>query len=245
MTAFYSWRLILMTFHGKPRADEKVMAHIHESPSVMISPLVVLATGAIMAGSLFYGGFVGSHEKPEGAHGNGHGEAKQEKVVYVGEFSSVWEKDRFWGESLFVLPENDTVKAAHHVPVWVKKLPILMGALGIFLAYVFYLWREGMAGKIARRFGPFYRLFYNKWYFDELYEKTFVRRALRLGKLFSVKGDKQIIDGLGPDGVSALSKRFAGYVASYQTGYVYHYAFTMMLGVIAIVSWVMYRIYTG
>ncbi len=245
MTAFYSWRLILMTFHGKPRANEKVMAHIHESPSVMISPLVVLATGAIMAGSLFYGGFVGSHEQPEGAHGRGHGEATQEKVVYVGEFSSVWEREHFWGESLFVLPENDTIEAAHHIPLWAKKLPTVMAVTGILLAYLFYLWREGLAGKVARRFGPLYRLFYNKWYFDEIYEALIVRKVFRLGHIFSVKGDKDIVDRLGPDGVANLSKRFAGYVASYQTGYIYHYAFTMMLGVIALVSWIMYRIYTG
>lgn len=264
MTAFYSWRLILMTFHGKPRADEKVMAHIHESPSVMISPLVVLATGAIMAGSLFYGGFVGSHETAGGGHDGAtrmanetidvhheeiktaHMPNKKPEVIYEGEFSSVWEKDKFWGQSLFVLPENDTVKAAHHdVPFWAKKLPTGVGLVGILLAYIFYLWREGIAEKIARRFGPLYRLLFNKWYFDEIYNAVFVRNALRLGKLFSIKGDKAIIDGLGPDGVAGLSRRLGGAVSRYQTGYVYHYAFTMMLGLVAIVSWIMYRIYTG
>jgi NADH-quinone oxidoreductase subunit L len=244
MTAFYSWRLILLTFHGKPRADEKVMAHIHESPSVMISPLVVLATGAIMAGSLFYGGFVGGHDAPAAEHGGGHGEVKHE-VVYTGEFSSVWDKDHFWGNSLFVLPENDTVKAAHHVPMWVKKLPIAVAVLGILLAYVFYLWREGLPAKFSKRFGALHRLFFNKWYFDEVYQALIVRNVLRLGKIFTTKGDQKTIDGLGPNGIANLSQRLAVHVARFQTGYVYNYAFTMMLGVVGIVSWIIYRMYTG
>lgn len=238
MTAFYSWRLILMTFHGKPRADEKVMAHIHESPAVMISPLVVLATGAIMAGSLFYGGFVGGGHEPA-AYEAGH------EVAEKSDFENVWEKDKFWGISLFVLPENDTVEAAHHVPKWVKLLPIAVALFGIFLAYVIYYWRQGLSSRIATAFAPLHRLFFNKWYFDELYEKIFVVNAIRLGNLFSQKGDRKIIDGIGPDGIANLSNRIGGNLGKLQTGYIYHYAFMMMLGLVGLVSWVIYRIYTG
>ncbi len=235
MTAFYSWRLILMTFHGKPRADEHVMAHVHESPSIMISPLVVLATGALLAGYLFYGGFVGS------PHAEGHVyDAKN-----TSEFVNIWDKEHFWGESLKVLPENDTVEAAHHVPKWVKLLPVGVAAFGIFLAYLFYMWREGMAAKFSGMFAPLHRLFFNKWFFDELYNGMFVQRAQRWGILFWKTGDGAIIDRLGPDGFSALSRRFGGVLSRAQSGYMYQYAFVMMIGLIGLISWLIYRVTVG
>ncbi len=232
MTAFYSWRLILLTFHGKPRADEKVMAHIHESPTVMISPLVVLAAGAILAGSVFYGSFVGS------AHKEGHTYDHSNDTGYV----NVWDKEHFWGESLYVLPENDTVEAAHHVPKWVKKLPVVTALAGILLAYLIYMWREGAAQRLAARLGPVYRLSLNKWYVDELYDAVFVRNSWRLGRLFSTTGDRKIIDGFGPDGVAGASLRTAGMLSRFQSGYLFQYAFVMMIGLIAILMWLAYKI---
>lgn len=230
MTAFYSWRLILMTFHGKPRASKKVMDHIHESPRIMLIPLYVLATGAIMAGAVFYGGFVGS------PHGDGHSydTAHHEEVV------NTWDKEHFWDDAIKVLPENDTVEAAHHVPKWVKLLPIAMGASGILLAYLFYLWREGLASQVSRLFKPIHTLFFNKWFFDELYDIVFVKNTHRLGHLFS-KSDRSVIDGAGPDGVAKLSQFIAGIVGRFQTGYLYHYAFVMMIGLIGIISWFIYK----
>lgn len=232
MTAFYSWRLILMTFHGQPRADEKVMAHVHESPPVMISPLVVLATGAILAGAIFYGGFVGSpHEK-------GHiGD-----ITHISETVNTWDKEHFWGDSLFVLPENDTVEAAHHVPYWVKKLPIGVALSGILLAYLFYMWREGLPAKVVARFPGLHRLLFHKWFFDELYDRVFVQRAWRWGRAFSTTGDRRIIDGVGPDGVADVTRRVAGAMGRWQSGYLFQYALVMMVGIIAIVTWVFYRL---
>jgi len=235
MTAFYSWRLILMTFHGKPRASKEVMDHIHESPSVMISPLVILATGAIFAGSFFYGGFVGS------AHDPGHSKDLSNMSGTV----NLWDKEHFWGDSIKVLPENDTVEAAHNVPYWVKKLPIATAAAGILLAYLFYMWREGMATRIAARIGPLYRLSLNKWYFDEIYDAVFVRNSWRLGRLFSTTGDKKLIDGLGPDGVAGVSVQAAGILSRFQSGYLFQYAFVMIIGVIAVVSWFAYKLMLG
>ena len=231
MTAFYSWRLILMTFHGKPRADEKVMAHVHESPPVMISPLIVLATGAILAGGLFYGGFVGSPQ------GKGHAG----DVTHISETVNTWDKEHFWGESLFVLPENDTVEAAHHVPFWVKKMPTLVGAIGILLAFFVYMWREGLAAKIVRAFKPLHNLFYNKWFFDEIYNRFFVQNAIKSGRLFSTTGDRKIIDGVGPDGVALVSRRLAGGLSRFQSGYLFQYALVMMIGLIAVISWIFYQ----
>lgn len=245
MTAFYSWRLILMTFHGKPRASKKVMDHVHESPAVMISPLVILATGALFAGYVFYGGFVGSahHHEVEAHHevtalGDSHIE---EEPAY--EFK--WDKEHFWGEAIKVLPENDTVEAAHSVPFWVKKLPIVVGLLGIFFAYVVYLWREGLAAKIVAMFAPLHRLFFNKWYFDEIYDRLFVQKAWSLGRLFSNKGDRGIIDAYGPDGISSLSVRLSGVLGKFQSGFLFQYAFVMIIGLFALVTWLMYRITLG
>lgn len=235
MTAFYSWRLIIMTFHGKPRADEKVMAHVHESPRVMISPLIILATGAILAGSVFYGGFVGS------AHAPGH----VGDITHTGEYINTWDKEHFWGDSLFVLPENDTVEAAHHTPFWVQKMPLVMALSGILLAYFIYMFRDGMSARIAGRFGFLYRLFSNRWYFDALYNRVFVSNALRGGRIFSTTGDRRIIDGLGPDGISDLSRRIGARLGRFQSGFMYHYAFVMMIGLVAILTWLLYRTMQG
>lgn len=235
LTAFYSWRLILMTFHGKPRADEHVMAHVHESPSIMLMPLVILSLGALFAGYLFYGGFVGS------AHAPGHINDAQNTNSYV----NIWDKEHFWGESIKVLPENDTVEAAHHVPQWVKLLPIGVAAFGIFLAYLFYMWREGMAAKFAAAFRPLHQLFFNKWYFDELYDRVFVQRAKRWGDFFWKKGDGAVIDRMGPDGVSSLSRRIGGVMSLFQSGYMFQYAFIMLVGLLALVSWLIYRTTVG
>ncbi|NCC22552.1 MAG: NADH-quinone oxidoreductase subunit L [Alphaproteobacteria bacterium] len=227
MTAFYSWRLILMTFHGRQRADEKVMAHIHESPNVMLMPLVVLAVGSIMAGSAFYGGFVGS--------------PSDEVVMRDGQaYVSAWNKEHFWGESLHVLPQNDTVEAAHHVPLWVKALPVVVGLFGIFCAYVFYLWREGLPERLAGALRPVHQLFYRKWYFDELYDLLFVRGSWSLGLVFSKKGDGGI-DRFGPDGFALVTWKIGALLRRMQTGYVFHYALVMMIGLIGIVSWLVIR----
>ncbi|MGZ9097982.1 MAG: NADH-quinone oxidoreductase subunit L [Micavibrio sp.] len=230
MTAFYSWRLILMTFHGKPRASAETMAHVHESPNVMLMPLTILSVGAIMAGSAFYGAFANS------ATMAGH----TEDITHIGEMFSIWDKDYFFGDSIEVLPDNDSVVAAHHVPHWVKILPIIAGGLGIAFAFFVYMIREGLAEKIVKTFRPLHTLFYNKWFFDEIYDFLFVKPAFAIGKIFW-KSDKQIIDGYGPDGVSGASQAFAGRLSIFQTGYMFHYAFVMMIGLIGLVSWFIYR----
>ena len=211
MTAFYSWRLLIMTFHGAPRADEKVMAHVHESPKVMILPLFVLAAGAVVAGVLAYDAFVG-----EGAAA-------------------------FWGNALLILPSHPALADAHHVPAWVKWLPLAVGLAGIALAYVLYMMAPGLPGAIAERFGALYRFLLNKWYFDELYDFLFVRPAFRLGRGLWKTGDGTLIDGLGPDGIAAASLNLARQAARLQSGYVYHYAFAMLIGVAGLVSWYMMR----
>jgi NADH-quinone oxidoreductase subunit L len=206
MTAFYSWRLLFMTFHGESRAPKKVLDHAHESPWVMLGPLVVLSVGAVLAGWLGYSAFVGDTRMA------------------------------FWGESI-PQGDQDAIYAAHHVPLWVKLIPVVMGVAGIGLAYLLYIARPALPGQIVAAIKPVYRFVLNKWYFDELYAFLFVRPAWALGAGFWKGGDGAIIDGYGPDGVSQLTARLSRTTSRLQTGYLYHYAFVMMVGVVAFVTW--------
>ena len=206
MTAFYSWRLLFMTFHGKPRCDAETLAHVHESPRVMIWPLFILAAGAIVSGALGYHLFVGD------------GLAE------------------FWGDSVQMLPTHTALADAHHVPIWVKVLPIAMGIGGIALAYYMYMVKTDLPGVWAAKLRPAYLLSYNKWYFDEIYDRIFVRPAFYLGRGFWKSGDGAVIDGVGPDGIAATTMRIARRASALQSGYLYHYAFAMLIGVVVLVT---------
>ncbi|MEX0693292.1 MAG: NADH-quinone oxidoreductase subunit L [Rhodospirillales bacterium] len=210
LTAFYSWRLLFMTFHGKPRCDDTTLGHVHESPKVMILPLVVLAIGAVAAGYVPYNLFVG-----EGMA-------------------------QFWGDAIKVLPEHPALVNAHHVPALVKYAPLIVGAIGIGTAWLFYIKRPDIPGKIAARYQGVYQFLLNKWYFDELYDKIFVRPSFALGRGLWKGGDGALIDGCGPDGISAAVKVLARRASALQTGYLYHYAFAMLIGIAALVSWYMF-----
>ncbi|PCJ99762.1 MAG: NADH-quinone oxidoreductase subunit L [Zetaproteobacteria bacterium] len=264
MTAFYSWRLIIMTFHGTPRASKEVMSHVHESPSMMLMPLLVLATGAILAGAVFYGGFVGSSstqhasanthanitpaageehkdehlasDKSDGDEHVGADDDKKERLHGNALDVNAWSKEYFWHNSIKVLPENDTVEAAHSAPFWVKKMPILVGAFGIFLAYMLYMVRPGGASFFVKMFKPFHTLFFNKWFFDPIYHRLFVTKALSLGRIFW-RSDKNIIDRVGSDGIAGLSSRLASGLSKFQSGYVYQYALVMIIAFITIITW--------
>ena len=213
-TSFYSWRLIFMTFHGKPRATADVMHHVHESPPVMLVPLYVLAVGALVAGVLFYGSFVG--------HGEDHS-------IY----------NEFFGNALFAGPGNTILAEFHNVPTWVKWSPFVVMALGFITAWYMYIRSPETPKNLAQQHRLLYRFLLNKWYFDELYDFLFVRPAKRLGTFLWTKGDGWLIDGFGPDGIAARVSAAASRVARWQSGYLYHYAFAMMIGVAALVTWIM------
>jgi NADH-quinone oxidoreductase subunit L len=205
-TAFYSWRLIIMTFYGSPRADHHTMEHAHESPPVMLLPLTVLAAGALFAGWAGYDLFVGE------------------------------DRAAFWGSAIFVAPGHDSIEMAHKGPEWVGILPLIVGLLGIFLAYVFYVFRPSWPAAWARGLGGVYRLVYRKYMFDELYDAIFVRPAAVLGRFFWKQGDVGIIDAYGPDGVTHLSRDIAGGFSRLQTGYLFHYAMAMLAGVLILTT---------
>ena len=207
MTAFYSWRLLFMTFSGAPRASQEVMSHVHESPMSMLIPLYFLAAGSILSGILFVHYFVGDGQ------------------------------EAFWGAAIFMAPGNDILEAAHHVPTWVKIAPIVAGIVGILVAWQFYIRRRDIPVNLAKVHNEAYRFLLNKWYFDELYELALVRPAKWLGRLLWKGGDGRIIDGFGPDGIAALVLNLARRASALQSGYLYHYAFAMLIGVAALVTW--------
>ncbi|MEO3385697.1 NADH-quinone oxidoreductase subunit L [Mesorhizobium sp. CAU 1741] len=208
-TSFYSWRLIFLTFHGKPRASEDVMHHVHESPPVMLIPLYILAVGALFAGFLFYGTFLGA----------GY--------------------DGFWSGALYTLPDNHILHDYHEVPFWVKLSPFVAMIIGFLTAYQFYIRSPETPKRLAQQHHGLYQFLLNKWYFDELYDFLFVRPAKRLGHFLWKRGDGTVIDGFGPDGIAARVNDITDRVVKLQTGYLYHYAFAMLIGVAALVTWMM------
>ena len=249
LTSFYSWRLVFMTFHGHPKWGQGAHAHAghgvqaedphptpddhasaaqiethsepdvshhdgdhapHESPWVMLTPLLVLSLGAIASGFLFADRFVG-----EG-------------------------RDAFWKGAIYVGANNHVLESLNKTPEWLHWAPLVVTAIGFLVAFWVYVLREGLGARIAARGGPLHAFLYNKWYFDELYDIVFVRGAKALGDLFWKGGDQKIIDGLGPDGVSAVSYLTGKGVGRIQTGYVYHYAFVMLLGVAGLLSWALW-----
>ncbi len=212
LTAFYSWRLLILTFHGKPRGEDSVMARVHESPKVMLVPMIVLAVGAICSGFIGFEPMVGHH----------------------------WHE--FWRSSIEVLPDHPALANAHEVPGWVQLAPLVVGLAGIALAYVLYMFTSGIPNMLATRFRRIYLFLLNKWYFDELYDAIFIRPAFRIGRGLWKGGDGALIDGVGPDGVAAAAARIGRSVMRLQSGYIFHYAFAMLVGVLILVSWYLLRV---
>ncbi len=220
MTAFYSWRLLFMTFYGSPRADHHVLEHAHEAPLSMMIPNVVLAAGAALAGIVFYGQFVGGEEATakfwSGAEGSPY-------APYLQAFAA-----------------SPAIHAAHESPDWVKAAPLVVALIGIALAYQMYIRNPALPQQLARRFRGLYLFLLNKWYFDELYDALFVRPAHFIGYGLWKSGDGAVIDGVGPDGVAAATQSLAKRASRLQSGYVYHYAFAMLIGVVLLISWYLF-----
>ena len=220
MTAFYSWRLLFMTFHGKSRAEHHVLEHAHESPWIMLGPLVVLAIGAALAGMVFYGQFVGGEEAMAKFWGGAEGSP--------------------YAPYLRAFAESHAIHAAHESPFWVKAAPLVVAFIGIALAYQMYIRDPALPQRLARRFRGLYLFLLNKWYFDELYDALFVRPAHFIGHGLWKAGDGAVIDGVGPDGVAAATQNLARRASKLQSGYLYHYAFAMLIGVVLLISWYLF-----
>jgi NADH-quinone oxidoreductase subunit L len=208
-TSFYSWRLMFLTFFGKPRASADVMHHVHESPQVMLVPLYILGIGAIAAGVVF-------------------------KEFFYGH-----EYDVFWKGALFTAESNELLHEFHHVPAWVALSPFIAMLIGLVTAWYFYIKSPSTPRRLAASQRILYEFLLNKWYFDEIYDFLFVRPAKALGRFLWKKGDVAVIDTYGPNGVAARVADVTNRVVRLQSGYLYHYAFAMMIGIAALVTWMM------
>ena len=207
LTSFYSWRLIFLTFHGKNNISKDIFSKIHESPKVMLFPLFVLTFFTIFSGAYFVDYF----------------------MSYDYQF--------LWKDSIYLLPSNHVIEAIHHVPKWVKYSPLLMMIIGLATSFLFYILFPSIPRYLANTFNPIYKFLLNKWYFDEFYEFLFVSNIKKLGAFLSNIGDKKIIDGFGPDGISSRVLYFAKQIGKLQTGYIYHYAFAMLFGLTVFISY--------
>ncbi len=217
-TSFYSWRLIFMTFHGKPRASVDVMNHVHESPNVMLIPLYILAAGALLAGVVFHDAFVGH--------------------LAVGDHEAWY--NEFWRTALYAAENNKILETFHDVPKLVKWSPAIVMALGLLLAWWMYIKSPYIPKELSKQHPGLYSFLLNKWYFDELYDYIFIRPAKWIGHFLWKKGDGWLIDGFGPNGISARVLDVTGKVVKLQSGYLYHYAFAMMIGIAALITWSMF-----
>ena len=222
MTSFYSWRQFLMTFHGRYRGldhhhDEHhahADDHGHHAPKleeVHESPKVMLVPlGLLALGALFAGLAFNHYFMGEGAH-------------------------EFWRHSIFLAEGHEG-----HLPLWVEFAPLTVTIIGFAIAYYYYILNPELPRKLAARKDMLYLFLFNKWYFDELYDFLFVRPAFRLGRFLWKRGDGTVIDGLGPDGIAARVLDASRGAVRLQTGYVYHYALAMLLGVVALATWFVY-----
>ena len=225
LTSFYSWRLMFLTFWGKPRwiesehiqhsvhktpeeaGDDKTGGyHPHESPMTMLVPLGILSIGAIAAGQVFAPAFLDSAA--------------------------------FWGGSIFY--NEALIHAMHAVPYAVKYAALIVMLIGLFVAWLAYIKDTTIPAKAAEQLGPIYRFLYNKWYFDELYHYLFVVPAFWLGRQFWKLGDIGTIDRFGPNGVAWVVEKGAVGAKKFQTGYLYSYALVMLLGLVAAITWVLF-----
>jgi NADH-quinone oxidoreductase subunit L len=215
-----------MTFHGPYRGEAESHAHhghddhahhdhghaiklsdVHESPWVILVPLLVLSVGALFAGFLFEEHFLGA------------------------------EAAEFWRQSIAAIAG----RGEHgELPHWVEFAPLVSLIFGFSIAYYYYVLHPDLPPQMAARKGMLYTFLYNKWYFDELYDLLFVRPAKRIGRFLWKVGDGMIIDGLGPDGISKRVLDVTRGAVRLQSGYVYHYAFAMLVGVAALVTWFLF-----
>ena len=205
MTSLYSWRLIFMTFHGTFNNKNISLSKVHESPAVMLVPLLFLALGAIFAGYAFKDYFIGSQ--------------------FI----------QFWNNSIFFLKEF----VLHHPPLWFLLLTPILVLLAIPLSYYFFVKDKKSLDSFIEINKPLYNFLVNKWYFDELYDFLFVKPAKKIGSFFWKIGDGTIIDGFGPDGLTKLIKSVSDKAVQFQSGFLYHYAFVILIGLSVLLTYMM------
>jgi len=205
LTAFYSWRLLFLTFHGENRSENKTYDHAHESPLVMTAPLFILAIGSIFSGIFFADYFIGYYKK------------------------------EFWDNAILL-----TESSHKYLPLTQSLISKSAVAIGILVCVLIYSNNLNRAKNLSYNLDPLYSLSKNKWYVDELYHKIFVLTFFKLANFFWKRGDEKTIDGLGPNGVSWIISKSSSYVSLFQSGYLFHYAFAMLGGLVIILTWFLY-----
>ena len=203
LTSIYSWRLIFKTFHGSYNNKKLKIEQMHESPTVMLLPLIILSLGAIFAGFLFKDLFIG--------HGG---------------------ENDFWGESIKFLNPLST----EHPPLWIVLTTPILVILSIPISYYLFVKNKEIPNWFANSNKPIYNFLVNKWYFDELYNVIFVQFSKKIGLYFWKVFDVKIIDRFGPDGISSLIKNLSIKASKFQTGFIYQYAFMILLGFSALLT---------
>ena len=202
LTAVYSWRLIFKTFHGNFNNSKLKIDSLHESPLVMLLPLIVLSLGAIFSGILF-------------------------KNLFINQ------EINFWKESIMFLIPLST----NHPPQWIILITPVIVTISIPISYYLFIKNNNICNWLANENKPIYKFLINKWYFDEFYDYIFVKPIKKIGIFFWKKIDVHTIDKFGPDGISSLIKFFSNKVVKFQSGYIYQYAFIMLLGFSALLTY--------
>src|SRR6056300_374635 len=204
LTAIYSWRLIFKTFHGSYNNKSIKIEETHESPLVMLLPLIILSIGAIFAGFIF-------------------------KELFF--------DTNFWGNSIFFLEPL----SEEHPPMWFLLLTPILVCSSIPISYYLFVKNKDLPNSIVEINKPLYNFLVNKWYFDELYEILFIKPSKKIGLFLWKFFDVKIIDGFGPDRVSSLIKKFSIKANKFQSGYIYQYAFIMLLGFSALLTFLIIK----
>ncbi len=208
LTSIYSWRLIFKTFHGQYNNKEIKIEETHESPLVMLIPLIILSIGAIFAGFIFKDLFIG----------------------YEG-------INNFWKESILFLEPLST----DHPPLWFLILTPTFVTLSIPFAYYLFVKNKNFPSQLVNINKPLYEFLFNKWYFDEIYDILFIKSSKKFGLFLWKFFDIKVIDGFGPDGISWLIKKFSIKANKFQSGYIYQYAFIMLLGFSAFLTFLIVK----
>ncbi|WP_439137163.1 NADH-quinone oxidoreductase subunit L [Roseicyclus sp.] len=255
-TSFYSWRLMFLTFFGEARGNKHTHDHAHESPWTMLVPLGVLAVGAVFSGVVWYNSFFGKTDEvgrffgvpyaveehaDDAAHGASdaaHGEAKPEGKAAYAHYNLIGAP----GEgAIHAAPDNNILNEAHEVPKWVKWSPFFAMILGFVTAYWFYIVNPSLPRRLAENQRYLYLFLLNKWYFDEIYDFLFMRPAQWLGRFLWKRGDGAVIDG----GINGLAMGVIPFITRLagraQSGYIFTYAFAMVLGIVLLITWVSLR----
>ncbi|WP_411816039.1 NADH-quinone oxidoreductase subunit L [Hyphococcus sp. DH-69] len=264
MTAFYSWRLIFLTFWGPSRAPEHVRKHPHAVPDTMMMPLIPLAIGALFAGIVFYPNFIGDKSETFWNGAIYKADAHHEEVVNPADHLNAAEVAALAADDHGAAGDHGEVTShaddshgaasdghgdadeahgdgGHDVPTWVLWAPLFAMIIGTGAAMFHYLRGDPLRPGLLREGGMIYAFLKNKWYFDEIYDYLIVKPTLRFGRFLWKDGDGKTIDGVGPDGIAAAVAVGARRIVKMQSGYVYHYAFAMLIGIAVFVTYILIR----